>query len=202
MPWLSVRGPNNLEVNQRTRLTPAGLNPSTCSGRTGLHLGPASECCSHSNSGLSAEWLLTWKNQSAVLLAAGTEETKEHNHTNHNHPAPLPPSTVSSIENEGKKTEKENKHARQKLRPQQSTPFLEELQLPRPKYYKLTNACYQPAAMLALLVISHENLIKFKHKLLFKPQLDIWVCLAVFFFFLTPGDFVLSKSSNNTPVDK
>lgn len=91
MPSLSVRGPNHLEVNQRTQLTPAGLNPSTCGGRTGLHLGPASECCSHSNSGLSAEWLLTWKNQSAVLLAAGTEETKEHNHTHHNHPAPLPP---------------------------------------------------------------------------------------------------------------
>lgn len=103
-----------------------------------------------------------------MLLAAGTEETKEHNHTNHNHPAPLPPPPplFHQLKMKEKRKKKENKHARQKLRPQQSTLFLEELQLPRPKYYKLTNACYQPAAMLALLVISHENVIEFKQTLI------------------------------------
>lgn len=81
---------------------PAGLNPGTCGGRT-ASIQQLLHSVSHIQS-LSTEWLLTWEDQSAVLLAAGMEKTKEHNHTNHNHPSfPLPASTYFHQLNEEKR---------------------------------------------------------------------------------------------------
>lgn len=68
---LSVWGVSE-RFNIRTLHMPAGLNPGTCGGRN-------SSICSSVfllTFRLSAVWLLTWKNQVAVAIAAGMEKLK------------------------------------------------------------------------------------------------------------------------------
>lgn len=205
MPRLSVWGPNNVEVNQRTQLMPAGLNPSTCRGRAGLHLGTASQRVSHSNSGLSADWLLTWKSQSAVLLAAGTEETKEHNHTDHNHPAPHLHCFIILKWGEKKKNKKKKQACQTEVKTTAEHTVLRRTTTTKTKRLQ-THKCL-------LLTCGYASIacrLTWKYDCVEqKPitfQAVTWYLTAFgSFFFNTSRDFVLfkkKKSSNSTPVDK